>query len=165
MPLHHSVCGTSQACLELLLGTAPHWHYTAQQLNEVWNVYGFTVLHSAVEHSSLPMCRMLIAAGADPKVKVAGKCSCLRIALGNWPDRHELAAMFEPGGLHEPLTPPSCANCQTSGIKLSACSKCHAVRYCSTACQRAHWRSHKPACQGPEDVYDAVAANLARFAQ
>jgi len=34
-PLHYCLGGTSMACLQLLLGTAPNWHYTAEQLNEV----------------------------------------------------------------------------------------------------------------------------------
>ena len=27
------------------------------------------------------------------------------------------------------------------------CSRCHAIRYCSRACQRADWKRHKPECQ------------------
>jgi len=51
-------------------------------------------------------------------------------------------------------------NCQKSSIKLRACSKCHAAQYCSTACQRAHWRTHKPACITPKDV---STANRAKY--
>jgi MYND finger len=81
------------------------------------------------------------------------------LARSWWPEKPELAALFD-GAVQEKLTPPCCANCQKSGNKLSACSKCHAVRYCSTACQTAHWRAHKPACITPKDVYDA---NIARY--
>jgi len=82
-----------------------------------------------------------------------------------WPDRPELAALFDPGEMQEPLESPCCANCQKSGIKLSACSKCHAAQYCSTACQRAHWRAHKPACISTEDVYAANRAKYSKLAQ
>jgi ankyrin repeat protein len=33
-PLRYCLKGTSVACLQLLLGTAPNWHYTPEQLNE-----------------------------------------------------------------------------------------------------------------------------------
>jgi hypothetical protein len=27
------------------------------------------------------------------------------------------------------------------------CSRCHAVVYCSVACQKAHWTIHKKVCR------------------
>ena len=27
------------------------------------------------------------------------------------------------------------------------CGGCHVARYCSKACQRTHWKQHKPVCQ------------------
>ena len=36
----------------------------------------------------------------------------------------------------------------TEGGKL-ICSRCGAARYCSAACQKAHWKLHKPACIEP----------------
>ncbi|TEB19801.1 hypothetical protein FA13DRAFT_1575775, partial [Coprinellus micaceus] len=30
--------------------------------------------------------------------------------------------------------------------KLLVCSACKSVRYCSTACQRNHWKQHKSLC-------------------
>lgn len=31
-------------------------------------------------------------------------------------------------------------------LPLSQCSRCQSVRYCSSACQKAHWRDHKLKC-------------------
>ncbi|KAG9310831.1 ankyrin repeat-containing domain protein [Chiua virens] len=39
-----------------------------------------------------------------------------------------------------------CENCKTKGSGLKQCARCHVVRYCSTECQRAHWKTHKPSC-------------------
>ncbi|KAF9241299.1 ankyrin repeat-containing domain protein [Melanogaster broomeanus] len=39
-----------------------------------------------------------------------------------------------------------CENCKTKGSGLKQCARCHIVRYCSTECQRAHWKTHKPQC-------------------
>jgi len=160
-PLHYCLGGTSMAILQLLLGTAANWHYTPEQLNDATT--GRPVLAIAVQSGSAEACKLLIAAGANAHAKVLhegaffGYADLARI---NWPDRPELAALFDPGAVQEPFTPPCCANCQKSGVKLSACSKCHAVRYCSTACQRAHWRAHKPACISPNDVNEA---NVAKY--
>lgn len=39
-----------------------------------------------------------------------------------------------------------CASC-TNTQQLKQCSRCKTVAYCSSACQRAHWQTHKPLCQ------------------
>jgi len=50
-----------------------------------------------------------------------------------------------------------CSNCSApedsaSGYKLSACSRCGLVAYCSKDCQRAHWKaSHKQHCIAKAD--------------
>jgi len=31
--------------------------------------------------------------------------------------------------------------------KLQSCKACQLVRYCSRACQKAHWKEHKPCCE------------------
>jgi MYND finger/Ankyrin repeats (3 copies) len=161
-PLHFCLDGTSMAILQLLLGTAPDCHYTPEQLNDDASS-GFPVLTYAVHCGSADACKLLIAAGADTHAKMLLKDEVVGyadLARQDWPDRPELAALFDPGAVQEPFTPPFCASCQKSGVKLRACSKCQAVRYCSTACQRAHWRAHKPACITPEDVN---AANFAKY--
>ena len=156
--LHFCIYGSSVACLQLVMGTAPDWHYTPQQLNEL-NSLSKSALHIAVQAGSLEMCKLLIAAGADQNVTNGDGETCADLVRRWWPEKAELAALFDPSE-REPFAPPCCAACQKTNCKLSACSKCHAVRYCSTACQRAHWRAHKPACVTPKDV---KAANLAKF--
>ena len=156
-PLHWCVRGASLACLELLLGSASNRHYTPQQLNEV-DVDGWTPLCLAVEDGDVTMCRLLIDAGADANATTSTGDTCFDFALTNWPDKPELAALFDPIAVHEPLPPPCCANCQYSGAGLRACAKCHAVRYCGMECHKAHWRVHKVTCVC---VKEAAAANEA----
>jgi MYND finger len=48
---------------------------------------------------------------------------------------------------------PACLNLEETAEWLlvkrpgSVCSSCRTVRYCSAACQRAHWAAHKPVCK------------------
>jgi hypothetical protein len=161
-PLHFCLDGASMACLQLLLDTAPNWHYTPELLNDATADW-WPVLVCALRCGSADACKLLISAGADTHAKVLHEGAVIGyadLARKWWPDRPELAAVFDPGAVQEPLDMPCCANCQKSGIKLSACSKCHAVRYCSTACQRAHWRAHKASCISTKDVYEA---NVAKY--
>jgi uncharacterized protein len=160
-PLRFCLAGTSMAILQLLLGTAPSWHYTPEQLNDASTVS--SALATAVQFGSAHACKLLIAAGADTHAGVLSGNAFVgyaEIARQYWPEKPELAAVFDPGAVQEPFTPPCCANCQKSGIKLRACSKCHAAQYCSTACQTAHWRGHKAACVSPKDV---LTANRAKY--
>ena len=41
-----------------------------------------------------------------------------------------------------------CSLCRKQGRSppLRRCTKCEVAYYCGKACQRAHWKSHKPAC-------------------
>jgi Ankyrin repeats (3 copies)/MYND finger len=161
-PLQYCLSGTSMACLQLLLGTAPNWHYTPEQLNDAsTDIHGWPVLGMAVCCGSAEACKLLIAAGADTHATVPDGGAVIDyadLARKLWPDRPELAALFDPDAMQEPLVPPCCAGCQKGGMKLRACSTCHAVRYCSTACQRAHWRAHKPVCVSTKDVSEANAS-------
>ena len=38
----------------------------------------------------------------------------------------------------------ACASC--SAVAALHCSRCTRVKYCSKECQRAHWKTHRPAC-------------------
>lgn len=40
---------------------------------------------------------------------------------------------------------PICACCLQSARKM--CSACKSVHFCSTTCQRTHWKTHKPICR------------------
>ncbi len=39
-----------------------------------------------------------------------------------------------------------CATCHEKSLKLKRCKRCKRTKYCSVACQRAHWKFHKFAC-------------------
>ena len=58
--------------------------------------------------------------------------------------------------MREMCANPHCENPGGEGRKLLRCGRCHGVHYCSTACQRAHWKKgHKAECA------DAVARQQA----
>lgn len=40
-----------------------------------------------------------------------------------------------------------CSGCGRHAVGLRLCSRCKKAQYCSTGCQRTHWRVHKRECQ------------------
>ncbi len=46
-----------------------------------------------------------------------------------------------------PTPPCCCSKCNKLAIAGSRCGGCQIVLYCNAACQKAHWREHKPACR------------------
>jgi MYND finger/Ankyrin repeats (3 copies) len=160
--LFSCVASQSPACMELLLGSAPDWHFTPQQLNEGDDqgvtVLGFAVIASANASICIAMAKLLIAAGASP-LKAHMDETCYEAARRRFPGHPEVLALFSSSTpLRVPLAPQRCANCGTNDVKLRACAKCHAVRYCSTTCQRGHWAQHKSTCLSPEDARQALYA-------
>ena len=141
-PLHYCCYGNDLESLKKLLGKAPPWKYTPEQLNQV-GAKGRTPLCWAVRGGSVDICQHLIAAGATPQSSYGD------LARELWPDRPALAALF--GAQPMPMAPPCCAWCQKSGDgpHLKACSQCHIALYCSNACQRQHWKQHKCTCVAP----------------
>lgn len=39
-----------------------------------------------------------------------------------------------------------CDGCGQKALGLRRCSRCRKVAYCSTECQKANWKAHKPEC-------------------
>jgi hypothetical protein len=79
----------------------------------------------------------------------------------------EVAAVL--GALQQVVIPgqPGCSNprcCSLQGVsegemKTQVCVGCRGARYCSTACQRAHWRAgHKEVCKAVQAAAKAAAA-------
>jgi hypothetical protein len=79
----------------------------------------------------------------------------------------EVAAVL--GALQHVVIPgqPGCSNprcCCLEGLseaemKTQVCAGCRGVRYCSAACQRAHWRAgHKEVCKAAQAAATAAAA-------
>lgn len=52
------------------------------------------------------------------------------------------------------MDPTKCDNakCSAKPQKLSACTGCRLVAFCSKACQVAAWSAHKSVCQGTSDL-------------
>jgi hypothetical protein len=46
-----------------------------------------------------------------------------------------------------PAGVPECGYCRGRPGRLLWCNGCQGIRYCSAACQRAHWRDHKGECK------------------
>jgi hypothetical protein len=40
-----------------------------------------------------------------------------------------------------------CEKGEAEGLKLSFCNSCRSVSYCSRACQKADWKTHKVICK------------------
>lgn len=66
------------------------------------------------------------------------------------------AAEAPPARCAVQLPPRACAapGC-TVRTRLKRCSGCHAVRYCSMECARAHWREHRGECRRMQAEYEA----------
>mmetsp|Transcript_16711 Transcript_16711/g.47984 ORF Transcript_16711/g.47984 Transcript_16711/m.47984 type:complete len:445 (-) Transcript_16711:31-1365(-) len=45
-----------------------------------------------------------------------------------------------------------CSACGKSDGDLKGCNSCRCIRYCSSSCQRAHWKTHKVECKRIEAV-------------
>jgi hypothetical protein len=43
-------------------------------------------------------------------------------------------------------------------VSLSRCAKCHVARYCSKACQKSHWKTHKQQCSALASGAAAIAS-------
>ena len=67
---------------------------------------------------------------ATDTVKVAGK------------ENHKQDIVKRKGKI-----PRSCSHCSSTPEKLLTCKACRSVAYCSSNCQRAHWKLHKKDCQ------------------
>lgn len=48
----------------------------------------------------------------------------------------------------------SCQTCQTpsTAVTLQKCGRCRSTSYCSKACQKSDWPSHKPLCKAPPET-------------
>ena len=55
-----------------------------------------------------------------------------------------------------------CAGCgRSAGVRLRACARCKAERYCGEACQRKRWAAHKAVCRPAAAAAAAPAASAA----
>ncbi|KAJ6565482.1 hypothetical protein DFH09DRAFT_466642 [Mycena vulgaris] len=67
--------------------------------------------------------------------------------------------VIAPKGKLEGYVCSNCAKGPDTGNTLKLCGKCKLTRYCSTECQKTHWRHHKFSCRlGAGDVERDVPA-------
>jgi hypothetical protein len=55
----------------------------------------------------------------------------------------------------------ACAACSKDDAKNMQCGRCGNVSYCSTDCQKSHWKTHKPYCKAPADTALVIAESKA----
>jgi hypothetical protein len=53
----------------------------------------------------------------------------------------------------------TCARQETGTETFLRCGRCLAVTYCSSTCQKSHWKQHKPNCTPPQNDDTAAAAS------
>lgn len=58
-----------------------------------------------------------------------------------------------------------CAKCGESCGKKYRCSRCLEVWYCGRACQKAHWRVHKPSCVPRPVAFKGQDVEIAKAAE
>ena len=49
-------------------------------------------------------------------------------------------------GVRENATCAHCGEVEPMMGDFKRCSRCKKIHYCSSACQKAHWKTHKPTC-------------------
>ncbi|KAG2114114.1 hypothetical protein BD769DRAFT_1630034 [Suillus cothurnatus] len=93
------------------------------------DISGHTALHHACTPplGHLELAKALLEGGANPNVQ----------------NRYGEEAIREKALWEE----KECEYCKKKGVALKRCARCHTVRYCSSDCQRTHWKTHKPLCQ------------------
>jgi hypothetical protein len=69
----------------------------------------------------------------------------------SWLEAEAAAAALPAGAAAARAVCAACGAAKASGgAKLRRCAGCRAVRYCSAACQKAHWREHRAACEAAQ---------------
>ena len=120
------------------------------------NRFGCTPLFEPCMNFNYEFIEFLVTHGANPALKDNDGISCQDIGMRN----PRIASIFSKGyramakleraqsskGGAENKEDASCTYCGGAG-KLSKCSGCLLVRYCSRACQSHDWKAHKPICK------------------
>jgi len=112
------------------------------------NRFGEIPLFFSLQGGAAPIVDVLMEHGADLDVADANGDSPRKMCIIYGPEVTAVVQRWERKrkGEAAPWEEKRCENCKTKGSGLKQCARCHVVRYCSTECQRAHWKTHKPAC-------------------
>ncbi|KAG6377918.1 hypothetical protein JVT61DRAFT_14707 [Boletus reticuloceps] len=112
------------------------------------NQFGEIPLFFSLQGGAAQIVDILMEHGADLDIADANGDSPRKMCVIYGPEVTAVIQRWERKrkGEEAPWEEKRCENCKTKGSGLKQCARCHVVRYCSTECQRAHWKTHKPAC-------------------
>ncbi|KAJ7206530.1 hypothetical protein GGX14DRAFT_457205 [Mycena pura] len=99
-------------------------------------------------HQSLEALSLNLDVEKPPLLSTTGKIHASWSEFVTWvEDRKQLKAQYNK------LCKYACGfpECGTSGPDMRACQACLVVRYCSKACQKNHWHTHKLVCTGTRE--------------
>ncbi|KAH9837635.1 uncharacterized protein C8Q71DRAFT_753664 [Rhodofomes roseus] len=141
--LHHATqntYGPTVALARVLLENGADVNYQ--------NRYGEVPIMAAFQIGDPRMVELLMEFGADLAKPDADGTTGQSMFVNTGPTvtAAVMKWMRKRTGEQLPLDGKSCAKCGKTNGALKICSKCHAVKYCSPECQRAHWREHKQTC-------------------
>lgn len=112
---------------------------------------GATALHHAATGGFVACAKTLLAAGASPDVKDAGDMTpadCVEHFLKERPNDKALLLLKNIFATASLAAKDKCASCYAKLDQPKRCGKCKEVRYCSVACQTAHWKAgHSKECK------------------
>jgi hypothetical protein len=156
-PLHRSVC--------FQLPFFPYHREVTELLvelganKEARDDAGRTPLLLAVEYENTEAIKALVGLGAEMGAKNNRGETPLECAVVF--HKHQAAQLLTQLQAAGASAASRCAACGAGALK--RCASCKRVKYCSTACQRTHWKLHKGRCQAPERR--AGRAKLREWAQ
>ncbi|KAG1750547.1 ankyrin repeat-containing domain protein [Suillus paluster] len=115
----------------------------------VQNRYGEVPLFFPFQGQDIPILDLLMEHNADLDIKDGNGDSPRALCVVFGPQVTAAVRRWERkrSGEKALLEEKECEYCKKKGSGLKQCGRCHTVRYCSSDCQRMHWKTHKPLCQ------------------
>ncbi|THH14313.1 hypothetical protein EW146_g6000 [Bondarzewia mesenterica] len=114
------------------------------------NIYGSSPIMGALMAGHTGAVDVLMEFGADLTIPDADGTTAERIFVSCGPQVTAVVTKWlrHRTGMQAPMDAKKCDYCgKVDDVKLKICAACHSVRYCSTACQRSHWKTHKYTCK------------------
>ncbi|KIJ64236.1 hypothetical protein HYDPIDRAFT_90918 [Hydnomerulius pinastri MD-312] len=136
--------------------TSPHPHFEAAKVLlenganvNAQNRYGELPVILPMTGGDVKLTTLLLERGADLDIPDANGDTPSKLAVLFGPQISAVAQRWgrKKTGETAPWEKRQCENCKAKANGLMRCARCRVVRYCSTECQRAHWKAHKPQCQ------------------
>ncbi|KAI0309823.1 hypothetical protein OF83DRAFT_1279001 [Amylostereum chailletii] len=113
------------------------------------NIYGMTPIAGAIMAGNTLAVDLLMEFGADLTISDADGTRSSDIYVTGGPQVPAVISKWLRArqGTTAPRAERMCEACGKTSGSLKQCSACHTVLYCSTVCQRGHWKKHKPSCK------------------